>query len=54
MEAKKLLEGMKSGKVLQLVTDGSAASEDVALWSRVSSIEFLPALEMSSGAQSSI
>lgn len=51
LEAKKLLEGMKSGEVLQLVTDCTAAIDDIPLWSRATSIEFLLALEIANGAQ---
>lgn len=51
LEAKKLLDGMKSGEVLQLVTDCTAAIDDVPLWSRATSVEFLLALEMANGAQ---
>lgn len=51
IQAKKLLEGMKSGEVLQLVTDCTAAIDDVPLWSRETDIEFLLALEMPNGAQ---
>ena len=51
LEAKKLLEGMKSGEVLQLVTDCTAAIDDVPSWSRATSIEFLFSLEMAGGAK---
>lgn len=51
LEAKKLLQGMKSGEVLQLITDCTAAIDDVPLWTRVASIEFLLALELTNGAQ---
>ncbi len=51
LQARKLLEGMKSGEVLQLVTDCTAAIDEVPLWSRVTDIEFLFALEIASGAQ---
>lgn len=51
VEARKLLEAMKSGEVLQLVTDCTAAIDEVPLWSKASSIEFLFVLEIASGAQ---
>lgn len=49
--AKKLLQGMKGGEVLQLVSDCTAAIDDVYSWSRETSIEFLLALEMADGVQ---
>lgn len=51
LEAEQLLKGMKSGEVLQLVTDCPAAIGDVPSWCRATSIEFLLALEMANGAQ---
>ncbi len=51
VEAKKLLEGMKSGEVLLLVTDCTAAIDDVPLWCRATSVEFLLELEIANGAQ---
>lgn len=51
VEARKLLEGMKSGEVLQLLTDCTAAIDDVPLWSRETAVELLLALEVTSGAQ---
>lgn len=51
VEAKRLLGGMKSGEVLQLVSDCTAAIDDVPLWSRETDIELLLALEMADGAQ---
>lgn len=51
LEARKLLDGMKSGEVLQLVTDCTAAIDEIPLWSRAASIEFLLALEKVNGAQ---
>lgn len=50
-EAKKLLDGMKSGEVLQLVTDCTGAVDDVRSWSQVASIELLASLPMARGAQ---
>ena len=32
LEAKKFLQGMKSGEILQLVTDCTAAIDDIPLW----------------------
>lgn len=51
VEAKKLLDGMRSGEVLQLVSDCTAAIDDVPSWSRAADIEFLVALEMANGAK---
>lgn len=51
MEAKKLLDGMKRGEVLQLVTDCTAAIDDVRSWSRATAIELLVSLQMPNGAQ---
>lgn len=50
VEARKLLEGMQSGEVLQLLTDCTAAVDDVPLWSRATAVELLLALEVASGA----
>lgn len=50
-EAKLLLDGMQSGEVLQLVTDCTAAIDDVRSWSRATAIELLFSLQVSSGAQ---
>lgn len=51
VQARKLLEGMQSGEVLHLVTDCTAAIDDVSSWSRATSIEFLLALEQPNGVQ---
>jgi len=51
VQARKLLEGMQSGEVLHLVTDCTAAIDDVSSWSRATAIEFLMALEQPSGVQ---
>ncbi len=51
LEAKKLLEAMKSGEVLHLVADCSAAVDDVSSWSRAPSIELLLALDMGRGVR---
>lgn len=49
IEAKKLLEGMNRGEVLQLVSDCPAAINDIPLWSHGASIELLLALELANG-----
>lgn len=46
IEAKKLLDGMKVGEVLQLVTDCPGAIADVESWSKVASVELLASLPM--------
>jgi len=51
LEAKRLLQGMKSGEILQLVTDCTAAIDDVPLWSQETSIQLLLAREIGSGVQ---
>lgn len=50
LKARKLLKEMKSGEVLQLVTDCTAAVEDVPLWSREAAIELLYMQQVSRGA----
>lgn len=50
LEAKKLLDGMKAGEVLQLVSDCPGAVADVGSWSRAASIELLASLPMARGA----
>jgi tRNA 2-thiouridine synthesizing protein A len=52
VEAKRLLLGMKSGEILQLVTDCTAAIDDIPLWSRETGIELLMTLPESAGAHS--
>lgn len=47
--AKKLLDGMQSGEVLQLLTDCTAAIDDIRLWSHEVSIELLLIVEIASG-----
>lgn len=47
--ARNLMEGMKAGEVLQLVTDCSAAVDEVRSWVRQTAIEFLLALELANG-----
>jgi TusA-related sulfurtransferase len=51
LEAKKLLDGMKPGEVLQLVSDCPGSMADVESWSRnASSIELLATLAVARGA----
>lgn len=50
-EAKKLLDGMKSGEVLHLVTDCTGAIDDVRAWSSATAIELLASVPMARGAQ---
>lgn len=49
LEAKRLLQGMKSGEVLQLVTDCTAAIDDIPLWGQETSIKLLDTREIASG-----
>jgi TusA-related sulfurtransferase len=49
LEAKKLLQGMKSGEVLQLVTDCTAAIDDIPLWGQETSIKLVDTREIASG-----
>ncbi len=41
LEARKLLDGMKAGEVLQLVSDCPGSADDVASWARAGSVELL-------------
>lgn len=50
LEAKKLLDGMKAGEVLQLVSDCPGAVADVESWSQATSIDLLASLPMARGA----
>jgi tRNA 2-thiouridine synthesizing protein A len=50
LKAKKLLKDMKSGEVLQLVTDCTAAVDDIPLWSQETSIQLLYTQQISRGA----
>ncbi len=50
LKARKLLKDMKSGEVLQLVTDCTAAIDDVPLWSQETSIQLLYAQQIARGA----
>jgi TusA-related sulfurtransferase len=45
VQAKKLLDGMKSGETLQLVSDCSTAVSEIKTWSQVAGIELLAAFE---------
>lgn len=51
IQARRMLEAMKSGEILQLVTDCTVAIDEVPLWCHVTSVEFLLAVEMPGGAQ---
>jgi TusA-related sulfurtransferase len=51
VEAKRLLEAMQGGEVLHLLTDCTAAIDDISAWSRATAIEFLLALEQPNGVQ---
>lgn len=50
LEAKKLLDGMKNGEVLQLVSDCPGAVADIEAWDRNAGVELLAALPMARGA----
>jgi len=41
VEAKKLLDGMKAGEVLQLVSDCPGATDDVASWAKAGAAELV-------------
>lgn len=49
VEAKKLLNGMKKGEVLKLVSNCPGISADIVDWSSATGIELLDTLEISSG-----
>lgn len=49
LQARKLIQGMQRGEVLQLVTDCTAAVDEVPLWSRQAAIELLCAREAARG-----
>ncbi|MGE5468786.1 MAG: sulfurtransferase TusA family protein [Ignavibacteria bacterium] len=51
LKAKKLLKDMKHGEVLQLVTDCTAAVDDIPLWSQEASVELLYSTQLGRGAQ---
>jgi TusA-related sulfurtransferase len=50
LEAKKLLDGMKTTEVLQLVSDCPGSVADIESWTRSTSVELLAMLPMSRGA----
>jgi TusA-related sulfurtransferase len=50
LEAKKLLDGMKSGEVLQLVSDCPGAVGDIQSWATHAAVELLATLPMARGA----
>lgn len=50
LESKKLLQGMKSGEVLLLVSNCSAAADDIRIWSQATSIELLLIQQAAQGA----
>lgn len=50
LEAKKLLDGMKTGEVLQLVSDCPGVAADIEAWGRSTSVELLAALPMARNA----
>lgn len=51
VEAKKLLDGMKAGEVLQLVSDCPGVADDIEAWSKVAGVELLAKLPIARGAQ---
>jgi TusA-related sulfurtransferase len=51
LEAKKLLDAMKSGEVLQLLSDCPGAMDDIKSWEKMVSIELLATQPMARGAQ---
>ncbi len=50
LEAMKLLDGMKAGEVLQMVSDCPGAVDDVQAWGHSASVEVLAMLPMARGA----
>jgi TusA-related sulfurtransferase len=50
LQAKKLLDGMKAGEVLQMVSDCPGAAADIEAWSRNAAVELLATLTMARGA----
>lgn len=50
VEAKKLLDGMKVGEVLQLVSDCPGSPADIASWSKAAAVELLASLPMARNA----
>lgn len=51
VEAKRLLDGMKAGEVLQLVSDCPGALDDIESWSRIAAVELLASLPMARNAR---
>jgi len=49
VEAKKLLNGMKNGEVLKLVSNCPGISQDIEGWAKTTGMELLDSLEVSSG-----
>ena len=50
IEARKRLDVMGSGEVMQLITDCTAAMDDIPLWTRTSSVELLHSKQLADGA----
>lgn len=50
LEAKKLLDGMKAGEVLQLVSDCPGVAADIESWGRTTSVELLASMQMARNA----
>jgi TusA-related sulfurtransferase len=50
LQAKKLLDGMKAGEVLQLVSDCPGSVSDIQSWDRAAGVELLATLPMARGA----
>ena len=50
VEAKKLLDGMNAGEVLQLVSDCPGTVADIEAWTRVTGVELLAMLPIARGA----
>jgi TusA-related sulfurtransferase len=50
LEAKKLLDGMKSGEILQLVSDCPGSVSDIESWTRSASVELLATMPMARSA----
>jgi tRNA 2-thiouridine synthesizing protein A len=49
VQAKKLLDGMQAGEVLQLVSDCPGASDDIASWAKAGAAELLSSHESGRG-----
>lgn len=49
VQAKKLLEGMKAGEVLQLVSDCPGSADDIASWAKAGAAELLFSHETGKG-----